>query len=201
MNLLGYDAAVVGEGDLAQLGAEIVRQRMAEAAFPFLSANAYVEDTGERLAKPYEITQVGGISIALVGLTGAAEIDGIDIIDPVSAAHEVVASLADAAEVLILISHAGLDINEQIAREVRGIDVIVSGGGQRLTMTAEMNTGQATVVQADAATPGHAGRRLGIGTFGFDGEGQLQGQQWASLPLTPDIADDPAIVQWVAQNP
>ena len=52
MNAIGYDAAALGEGDLAQLGIEGLRSRIAEATFPLLSANVYVVATGKRLVEP-----------------------------------------------------------------------------------------------------------------------------------------------------
>ncbi|MBN1639703.1 MAG: hypothetical protein JXA09_00615 [Anaerolineae bacterium] len=201
MNQMGYDAAALGEGDLAQLGVDLIRQRMAEAQFPVLSANVYVAATGELLAAPYRVTQVGPYRVALIGLTGVAEVAGVEIVDPLEAVQPVVASLADHADIVVLISHAGLDVNEEIARTVAGIDVIVSGGGQRMTMVlASFGEGTA-IVHADVAMPGHAGRRLGVGTFRFDAEAQLRGSQWESRALTPDVADDLALLRWVEQNP
>ena len=144
---------------------------------------------------------MGPYRVAVIGVSGAAQIDGIEIVDPLTATQDVVASLVGQADILILLSHAGLDVNEQIARAVPEIDLIVSGGGQRMTPVAEAVADGPIVLHADVATPGHAGRRLGVGAFGFDANGQLQGYQWQSLALGPGIADDPAVLRWVERNP
>ena len=60
--------------------------------------------------------------------------------------------------------------------------------------------GASPIVHADIATPGHAGRRLGVGLWSFDGDGQLSDHYWKSLPLTPDIQDDVTMARWVSQN-
>jgi 2',3'-cyclic-nucleotide 2'-phosphodiesterase (5'-nucleotidase family) len=201
MNMIGYDAAALGEGDLSQLGIDLIRERMAEAAFPMLSANAYDASSGELLAKPYYITDAGSHRVAVIGLTGAAQIAGVAIADPLKTAQEVVTTLAGKADILILLSHAGLDVNEQIAQAVPEIDLIVSGGGQRMTPNAEAGAGNPVVVHADVPTIGHAGRRLGVGPLGFDAAGMLQGYQWESLALGSDIPDNAAMRAWVEQNP
>lgn len=200
MNRLGYDAAALGEEELITLGLDTVRQRLAEATFPFVSANAFDAASGERLVQPYIIVTLAGQRVAIVGLTGAADVPGVRIDDPRTTAIEVVSGLADQAEIIILLSHAGLAVNTQIAAQARSIDLIVSGGGPGMTQIVQPSPGGAPIVHADVPSIGHAGRRFGVGVWSFDGQGSLQGQEWQTVPLTPDIADDPVIQEWVAAN-
>ena len=58
MNLMGYDAMAIGDLDL-QLGPEVLQELMAEANFPFLSANVTLASGGELLAEPYVLRQFG----------------------------------------------------------------------------------------------------------------------------------------------
>jgi 2',3'-cyclic-nucleotide 2'-phosphodiesterase (5'-nucleotidase family) len=200
MNLMGYDAAVLGEGDLAQLGVEVIQQRIAQAEFPFLSANVYLSASGERLAEPYHIVDVGPLRVALIGVTGQADVSGLEIRDPVEAVREAVDAIGPHAHVLILLSHAGLERNRQIAAQVPALDLIVSGGGPQMTYVAEGDNGAPLVVHADVSVTGHAGRRIGVGTLTFDQDGVLQGQTWQALPLDSQIPDDPAMSAWEASN-
>jgi 2',3'-cyclic-nucleotide 2'-phosphodiesterase (5'-nucleotidase family) len=201
MNLMGYDAMALGEGDLAQLGVKAIRQRMEEASFPFLSANVYVTETGELLAQPYLVQEMGGQRVAIIGLTGMAQVPGIEIRDPLATVREIVDQVRPRADILILLSHAGLETNRQIAREVPEIHVIISGGGQVLTSSPDALVDGPPVVHADVPSPGHAGRRIGLGVWSFDDSGKLVEQRWQNLALTPEIADDQAMLQWVSQNP
>lgn len=200
MNMMGYDAAALGEGDLAQLGVEVVQQRIAQAEFPFLSANVYLSAQGERLAEPYRIVEVGPHRVALIGITGHGEVSGLEIRDPVAAVEGAVAEIGAQAQILILLSHTGLEINRQIAAQVPALDLIVSGGGPEMTYMAEGGSGMPLILHADVSVTAHAGRRIGVGTFTFDQDGVLHGHQWQAIPLDSQLPDDPAMSAWVASH-
>jgi 2',3'-cyclic-nucleotide 2'-phosphodiesterase (5'-nucleotidase family) len=76
LNKMGYDALVLGESDLVRLGVDRLAQLASLAQFPLLSANVVFSDTqalpeGVReWVRPYVIQEVGGYSVALIGLTG-----------------------------------------------------------------------------------------------------------------------------------
>lgn len=194
MNMLGYDAMALGPGDLA-LGPDVLRQRIAEAEFAVLSANAVLSASGEPVATPYVLREFDGYRVAIFGLSGGPGSTEIAVRDPLETARAVVAQVAPQADVVILLSHAGTAIDQQIAGAVPGIDVVISGGKLAAPWRSE-STGT-FVWHADEASKGHAGRRLGIARLTFDGAGQLIKQEWERLNLLPEIADDPAMARWV----
>jgi hypothetical protein len=51
------------------------------------------------------------------------------------------------------------------------------------------------------ASPGEAGRQVGMGTWWFDGQGELVGYNWAAVPLMSDITDDIELARWMKDNP
>ncbi len=73
MNLMHYSAMALGETDL-QLGEDILRQRIADAQFPVISANVVVLSTGKLLCQPYVLLDVGGRKVGLIGLTGSGSV-------------------------------------------------------------------------------------------------------------------------------
>ena len=196
MNLMGYDAMAIGEGDLGQLGVDAIRGRIAEATFPCLSANAYLTEGDELLAQPYVILPRGERQIAVIGLTGPAEIPGIEIRDPIASVREVVAQIGEQADILILLSHTGLDTNKQIAQQIPELNLIVSGGGRTYTRTPASVENGPPVVHADVSSPGHAGRKIGTGVWSFDADGELEKRHWRIVELNPDIPDDPELSDW-----
>jgi 2',3'-cyclic-nucleotide 2'-phosphodiesterase (5'-nucleotidase family) len=198
--MMGYDAAVMGEGDLAQLGVETIRERIAQAEFPFLSANVYLAAQDERLAEPYHIIEVGPLRVALIGITGQAGVSGLEIRDPLAETVQAVAEVGDQAQVLVLLSHAGLERNRQIAAQVPALDLIISGGGPQMTYMAEGGSGTPWIVHADVSVTGHAGRRIGVGTFTADQDGVVYHEQWQTVPLDSQIPDDPGLSAWEASN-
>jgi len=199
MNRLRYDAMALGPQDLA-LGLTVLRQRMAEADFAVLSANAVATESGQLIASPYLIREFAGYRIAIVGLSGGKGSPDITVQDPLASAQKAVAELRPQADIVILLSHAGQEIDRQIAASVPGIAIIISGGsGARPAPTQDQDTGT-LILHADEPFPGHAGRLLGIGTFTFDQQGKLLSYEWRRLSLGPEIADDPDMAAWVKEQ-
>ncbi len=199
MNLMGYDAMTLGPKELA-LDLDVLRQRIAEAEFAVLSANAVVSASGKLLAAPYIVRQIGGHTVAIIGLSGGGGSGEITVADPLQTAETVVAQVASQADVIILLSHAGPAVDQHIAERVPGIDVIISGGTEYGYGSPLFGAGGVLLVHADQTSPGHAGRQIGIARLTFDAQGQLTTQQWQRLTLRPEvIAEDPSMAQWVQQ--
>jgi 2',3'-cyclic-nucleotide 2'-phosphodiesterase (5'-nucleotidase family) len=195
MNLLGYDAMTLGRGDM-RLGLDTLRQRMAEAEFPFLSANVVLSGTETLFTEPYVIKEMGDHRVAIIGLTelGAADVvqGAVVVLNPIETARRYVAEVSSKVSIVIVLSHIGMEENMKLAEEVEGIDLIVSGAGQVFPGQAVQNeaTG-ALIVQAEVPSPGHAGRVVGVVRLQIDSQGGIKSHQWAAVSLTPDFADDP----------
>jgi 5'-nucleotidase len=206
MNRLGYDALALGPKDLA-LGLTTLRQRIAEAQFAVLSANAVVAATGELVAQPYVVRAFAGHRVAVVGLSGTSSLEGsgsatgpITARDPLATAQKVMAELQGQADVIILLSHAGPQVDQQIADAVPGIAAIVGGGPGALAEPWRSAKTGTLLFHADQAQSGHAGRVVGVGRLTFDPQGKLTAYTWQAVQLGPDIVDDPAMAAWVQQQ-
>jgi len=207
LNMLGYDAVALGEGDLAQLGIGRLGELLPEAQFAMLSANVVLGDadvpsgTGIKLVLPYVIRQVQGHTVALIGLTGLSTPPQAEVLDPLDAVREVVEQARQEADVLILLSHAGITVNLEIAGQVTEIDLIVSGGGKGYTPEPFLTEGGPPIVQAGMASPTGAGRQVGVGTWWFDEQGHLVEYDWRFVSLTPEVFDDIETSLWMRDNP
>ena len=195
MNLLGYDAMALGAGDM-RLGLDTLRQRMAEAEFPFLSANVVLSGTETLFTEPYTIKEMGDHRVAIIGLTepGAADaVQGaVTVLDPIETARRYVEEVSPKVGIIIVLSHIGVEEDMKLAGEVEGIDLIVSGAGQVLPGQATRNETTGTlIIQTEVPSPGHAGRMVGVARLQIDGQGEIEGHQWTAVSLTPDFADDP----------
>jgi 5'-nucleotidase len=167
MNRMGYDAAALGPADLS-LGPEVLKRRMGEAKFPFLSADMAVAATGEPVAAAYALLTIAGRQIAVAGITAAPDINGFTAADPFAAAQRVAGEVAGQADALILLSHAAPEINQRIADEIPGITAIVEGGAlPRAEPWISAKTG-APIYHADWPSIGHAGRVMGVATLRVD---------------------------------
>ncbi|RKD22369.1 5'-nucleotidase [Caminicella sporogenes DSM 14501] len=138
MNTIGYDAMVVGNHDF-NYGQKRLLELAEKAKFPLLAANVERED-GTKLLKPYIIKKIGGLNVGIFGLatpetvykTHPKNVKGLVFKDPVTVAKQVVAELKDKTDIIIALTHLGMDESSKdtsikVAKEVDGIDIIVDG--------------------------------------------------------------------------
>ncbi len=199
MNMMGYDAMAIGPQDVA-IGAAALRERIAQAAFPVLSANLRVADTGALFVEPYVLLPLAGHTVAIIGITGsegfpqsaANDAERLTLVDPLDTAREYVAAVSSQADIIILLSNAGLLVNQVIAQKLPDIDVIVTGGTSTLTTPIRYDEDHAILAEA-----GYRGEWLGRMALGFDATGKITSFQGEAVALTDEYADDPAMRQFV----
>jgi len=196
MNLLGYDAVALGPKDLA-LGTAALRQRIAEASFSFLSANAVDRSTGELLAKPYAVRDVGGYRVAIIGISGLGDTEQISVRDPLAAVRAAVADAEVESDVIVVLSNAGAEVNQRIADGVTGIAAIIGGGTGASAEPWVSSRTNTPVFHADEGSPGHAGRVLGVARLVVDRNDTLTDYTWKPLKLGPEVPDDAAVAMWL----
>ncbi|RXJ01803.1 bifunctional metallophosphatase/5'-nucleotidase [Anaerobacillus alkaliphilus] len=133
MNEVGYDSATIGNNEGITLPKEELCQLYTEAQFPVVVANLF-ELNGQRptWVKPYQILQVNsGLRIGVIGLTMPYrpfyEALGWEIEDPYKILPTLVKEVKQQADLVILLSHLGLNFDEDIANQVDGIDIILGG--------------------------------------------------------------------------
>lgn len=206
MDVLGYDAMALGPADL-QLGPPVLRARMTEATFPVLSANAIDRETGELLAKPYVVRNFGRHRVAIIGLSAVGDTDDIIVRDPLLALQDVLvglggdlAELGTQADEIIILSTAEASTNRQIADKVAEITAIIEGGsGASAKPWVSSQTGT-PIFHADQASPGHAGRVLGVARLALEHDGTLTSYGWRKLSLGPEVAEDATMAEWVRKQ-
>ena len=158
MNLVGYDAAAIGNHEF-NYGIEHLERSAAGAAFPFLSANIFRAGTAAHAYRPYTFVErtVGGRRVR-IGITSATppgvmiwdrdNVRGrLDFRDVVASVRPVVARMrAEGADLVLVAAHSGLEGSSYdtaatgvpaenaasaMAREIPGIDVIFMGHTHR----------------------------------------------------------------------
>ena len=145
MNLLGYDAMAVGNHEFDKPRSTLNMQREL-ARFPMLAANIY--ERGERMFAPYKVFTLGDVRVGVMGLTtedthkmvSPENVKNIEFRSVIAEAAKVVPELRAKADVVIATTHMGhyQDGNHgtqsegdvEMARAVRGIDLVVGGHTQ-----------------------------------------------------------------------
>lgn len=199
--LLGFDAGVLGNHDfdggvktLAKLGPKL--------KFPVLASNIEFEDeqaVGRYFAKS-AIIERGGVKLGVFGLV-TPELksvvsfpEGFEVdADLAAVAERYVRELrAAGADAVVAINHIGLPLDEKLAREVRGIDVIV--GGHTHDAVEEKiiidNGANSTLV----GQAGLDGRYAGRFDVTVDGGGIVaEKSSWRLLRVTPETRGVPEV--------
>jgi len=148
LNLMGYDAIGIGDDDLT-LGKEFLLEISKKANFPFLSSNLLDEASGETLLQSSVIKEVKGLRIGIFGLLSPdfftnpsdPRRKGLNIRPPVETAQAMVKELKPKTDLIILLSHLGYGKDMELARTVRGINIIVgSHTGINVTYPPPLNT-------------------------------------------------------------
>lgn len=132
MNAAGYDFGTFGNHEFNNT-LEQVKRLIAGARRGLVACNARLKTDGKPLLEPYRIVRVGGAKVAVTGVittssgTYPAAREGIEFEDEVQAVKRTVGELKGKADVVVLLSHAGYEVDQRIARQVPGVDVIVGG--------------------------------------------------------------------------
>jgi 5'-nucleotidase / UDP-sugar diphosphatase len=204
MNAIGLDVAVVGNHEF-DFGTAILKQRAGESKFAWLGTNVQGED-GKTLGGlvPTVTRKVGDLTIGFFGIitpdtrhlsnTGA-DVKFLPVLDTARAA---VKELKDqGADAIVALTHLTLAQDRELAREVKGIDVVL-GGHDHDPMTVYEGGVFIFKVGADA-------QYLGAAQIEIEKTQTQQGPQVKVWPRewrvisTAGVAPDPAIAALVKQ--
>jgi 5'-nucleotidase/UDP-sugar diphosphatase len=202
MTLAGYDAICPGNHEF-DMGWPAYLNATRYAGFPILCANLEVKDPELRSAiKSSILLNVSGVKVGLFGLMTPDLIllskpgEGISVKADVEAvASEQVKSLrSQGADLIVAISHMGVVMDEDLARNVSGIDLIV-GGHDHIYVNTSINgpDGWRTLIVQDVMS----GVRMGILRFIYSGKG-IESPHWRTVPLNGSVGANPAIRDYLA---
>ena len=159
MNLMRYDAQVLGNHDF-DWGQDVVAQRAREASFPFLAAN--LRDGSGAIpayARPWIVKDLGIAKVGIIGLTNprsptivkASSIAGLTFLPAAETVRRYLPEVRAVADIVVVLSHIGIDDDTLLAQEVPGIDIIV-GAHTHLPIRTARAVGGTKIYQAGAYT-------------------------------------------------
>ena len=210
MNKMGYDAMTVGNHEFDD-GPEVLKGFVDAVEFPILMSNADV--SGEPLLadaiQKSTVIEKNGERIGLIGLTPqdthelASPGDNIIFTDPVEAVQAEVDRLTEeGVNKIVVLSHSGFGVDQRVARETTGVDVIVGGHSNTLLSNTHERAegpyptmeGETAIVQAYAY-----GKFLGELNVTFNDEGRVIEAVGDPLLLDAAVTEDSSTVDRIGE--
>ena len=199
LNMIGVDVMTVGNHEF-DFGQGNLATRMEQARFPIISANVRRAETGELLTKPYVTCDIGGVPALIFGLTSkdtpiesnAKNVVGLEFLDPVEVAREIVRENRGHFPIIIALTHIGLDQDLKLAEAVPGIDVII-GAHTHDAVREPIRIGETLVCQAGS-------KGMYLGQFdAFFADGDVAKYRGFLREVNATVPADPAIDEVVAR--
>jgi len=178
------------------LGAERVAELVEGLGFPFLGQNVFDSEWDEPALDPYAMFERGGVLVAVIGQA----FPYTPIANPAwmfpelsfgireRRMQEMVDEVRDrGAELVVVLSHNGFDVDRQMAARVQGIDVILTGHTHD-AIPAPVQVGRTLLIAS--GSHGKFVSRLDLDVR----DGGVQGVRHRLIPILADaIAPDPAM--------
>jgi len=208
-NYIGVDAMTMGNHEF-DYSWDIMQKQIEMSDFPWLSAN--IKKDGKYLdnVQPYIIKEYDGFKVAILGLTDSRTVDtgnpenisGLEFLDEVEVANELVPMLKKKADIVIALVHMGLyDSNEKgsrrLAANVPGLSMIIDGHSHTMLEEPAMENG-VPIVQAR-----HWGLYVGNASIKFK-DGVVTSFDWNLDPINVQYrekdADGNSIYKYVGEE-
>lgn len=181
-------------------GIDRVTEIVDELPFPFLGANIFDREWDEPAYESHAMFERGGVKVAVIGQA----FPYLPIANPgwmfpnlsfgirEERMREVVEEVrAEGAELVVVLSHNGFDVDRKMARQVEGIDVILSGHTHD-ALPEPVQVGNTLVVAS--GSHGKFVSRLDLDVR----EGGVKGFKYRLIPIFSDvIAPDPEMTALV----
>lgn len=215
MNDMGFDAVATGNHEFDD-GPEEFARFIERAEFPILGGNFDTSEDPNLAGEPpgVLVLNIGGEQVAIIGaLTEdtpdiAAPGENVEFQSVVDYVSGAVGALEEAGiNKIIVLSHIGYTIDQDLAAAVPGVDVIVGGHSHSLlsntqdgaagpypTMVANPEGTEVPIVQA-----GQYGKYLGELTVTWDDEGNVISAEGEPLLLDASVTPDEDFTQRLAE--
>lgn len=217
MNLIGYDAMGIGNHEFDN-GVSGLVPFVTNATFSVLSANIDLSKTPQlqgKIERSAKIT-VGGETIGVIGYTTKttnyiSNTETVSFTDELTAVQaEADKLMADGVNKIIAVGHQGFSEDQDMAKSLKGVDVIVGGHTNTFLYTGDEPSNEESVgpypFVVKTSTSGDKvlivqdyafGKYLGSLHVTFDDAGKITSHSGNPILLDKSVAKDPELQQRV----
>ncbi|EKD81779.1 MAG: hypothetical protein ACD_39C01646G0002 [uncultured bacterium] len=130
----GVEATTIGNHELDN-GLENLQNQIATSGIRMLCCNVYHRDSNRLVFPAYHVFARNGLKIAVIGSIGneawkdadRKNCEAMRHVDQITAVKQVARRLRRYVDLVVVLSHAGIEFDEQLAAQIAEIDVIVGG--------------------------------------------------------------------------
>lgn len=215
MQKLGYDVVIIGNHEY-DYGPDILAEYLQAAGYPAAHQHTAIVASNTRPPAGHPLNDLGikdthivvlenGLKVGFFGLIGydavsvAPYSEPVEFPDPIETAREMVEQLQQSqVDLIIAITHAGVEEDRKLAREVSGINVIV-GGHCHTLLEEPVVEGETIIVQS-----GELLKHVGVLELAYNpatGKVRVRNGETGqpnAVPLDWTIPSDPAMTEEVA---
>lgn len=157
MNIIDPDAITLGNHEF-DYGLENLEKNLKLAQFPVINANIFDKRTGKLFRDPYLVKKFGDVTVGIIGLITPAlpilvlreHVQGLEMLNHIQVARKYVAELKKKnVDLIVVLSHIGIDVDQALADSVADIDVII-GGHSHTALFQPIKRNRAIICQAGA---------------------------------------------------
>ena len=199
LNEMNYDATIVGNHDF-DYGLDNLHHLVDTATFPVLGGNIIENASGKVMSgvKPYIMKEVNGVKVGIIGVaedktatdTNAENTVGLHFENSANTINKYKKELEkQGAQMVIVVSHNGPEVDARLAQQLQGVDVIVSAHSHQVINPPRV-VGDTLLVQS-----GSKGMNLGQLDLVYDPKtDKVVSYTSASNPITnQNSSKDPAV--------
>ncbi|WP_017472361.1 bifunctional metallophosphatase/5'-nucleotidase [Amphibacillus jilinensis] len=196
LNRANYDVVTIGNNEGITLDRSELIELYQQANFEVVCANlTSANSLDPDWLKPYKLlTTASQVEVGIIGLTAPFtpfyQPLGWQISDPLQSLERYLKELKEQADVIVLLSHLGIDQDQEIANRFQDIDVIIGGHTHHL-FKKEQWVGDTILTAA-----GKFGNYVGAIQLTWDhGEKRLIDKQAKAVPVSSYVEDQPTMKQ------
>lgn len=213
LNKIGFDVGTIGNHEFDDGPANLTKQ-LSLAKFPIVCANLdlFAEPALAALVKPYIVREFAGRKVAFIGATtpdiekGSITRGGVTVksisgnyYEPI--ARVVKAVKASGIDLIVLVSHCGIEFDKEVAVKIPDIDVIIGGHSHTKIDPAVIvnhTDGSSTII----VQTGCYGRDLGELKVCFDASGKIIQKETAEqlIDVNESVASDADLTDYIAEE-
>ena len=139
MSEMGYDAVTLGNHEFDH-GWKNTERLENISSIPFICANAFKPDGTLVADNAYKLYEIDGVTVGIIGIIAEntplmivkSGNENLKFKSEIEILSDLVPKVRKQCDILIVLSHAGIKKDRQIASQIAGIDIIVGGHSHKL---------------------------------------------------------------------